>query len=73
VDACPLCGESLCAHGLCSNIGDPWTDGCKNSYDKDGYQCANCGEAAQQRQLEEYYGGSTPQTDRERMEIEERN
>lgn len=69
MNECELCGSSLCSHGLCTNTGDPWTDGCPNSRGKDGYTCQNCAEAAHERMLEDYYGGSTPQTDRERMEV----
>jgi hypothetical protein len=46
-----------------------WTDGCPNSRGKDGYQCQNCAESQHERWLEDYYGGSTPQTDKERMEV----
>ena len=69
MDECTLCGESLCTHSLCSNTGDPWTDGCPNSRGTDGYQCQNCAEAAHERMLEDYYGGSTPQNDNERLEV----
>jgi len=68
-EQCPICGESLCKHGLCSNTGSPWRDGCPNSYRTDGYQCQDCAEVAWQRQYEEYYGASTPQTDAEREEV----
>lgn len=68
---CELCGSSRCKHGLCTNTGSPWTDGCPNSYHQEGfdkgYQCENCAEAAQERQIEDFYGGSGPQTDRERQ------
>lgn len=71
VDAqeCSLCGESLCAHGLCTNTGDPWTNGCANSRGADGYCCQNCAEAAHEQMLSDYYGGNGPQTDREREEV----
>jgi len=58
-DECTICGESLCKHGLCSNTGDPWTDGCPGSRGKDGYQCDNCAEAAEQRFFEDYWGGDS--------------
>jgi ribosomal protein L32 len=66
---CELCGSSLCAHGLCRNTGDPWTDGCAKSRGSYGYQCQDCGEAQEQQRIADYYGGDTPQTDRERQEI----
>ena len=68
-DDCELCGASRCKHGLCSTTGDPWTDDCPNARGEDGYQCQNCAEAAHERMLEDYYGGSTPQTDAERLEV----
>lgn len=66
---CSLCGANLCAHGLCTNTGDPRTDGCTNSRGVDGYCCQNCAEAQHERWLSDYYGGDTPQTDREREEV----
>ena len=56
---CELCGASRCKHGLCSNTGDPWTDGCPNARGEDGYQCSSCGEAAHEQFLSDYYGGDS--------------
>jgi hypothetical protein len=67
---CPICEEELCKHGLCKDTGNPWTDGCPGSQGKDGYQCQDCAEAAEQRWIEDYYGGDGPMTDREREEVE---
>jgi hypothetical protein len=69
MEDCTLCGSSLCEHGLCRSTGDPWTDGCPKSYGPDGYQCQNCAEAQQEQMFADYYGGDTPQTDRERLEV----
>lgn len=69
-EGCEVCGAGfICEHGLCDNTGTPWTKGCKASYGPDGYQCQECAEAAHERMLSEYYGGDTPQTDREREEV----
>jgi hypothetical protein len=67
---CPLCGESLCAHGFCRNLGDAWQRGaCDNAFDADDNCCQECAEAQQQQWFEDYYGGNGPQTDREREEL----
>lgn len=59
VECCPVCEGDVCKHGLCKDTGDPWTDGCPGSRSADGYQCQNCGEAAEQQFLSDYYGGDS--------------
>ena len=65
---CELCGESFCKHGLCTNRG-----ACPNSRDKEGWDCQDCAEEAEQRAIEAYYGGDGPQTLREEMEVAARD
>ena len=48
---CIKCGEELCKYGQCHECGT----------------CDNHAEAAFERWLENYYGGDTPQTERERQ------
>jgi hypothetical protein len=50
---CPKCSEELCKYGKC-------------------HACDGCDTHAEQqydRWLEDYYGGDSPQTDRERLEV----
>lgn len=68
-DYCAICEGDVCKHGLCLDRGTPWSDGCPGSLGKDGYDCQNCAEAAYDLWLSDFYGGSTPQTDRERQEV----
>jgi hypothetical protein len=56
---CPVCGESLCKHGSCTDNCTPWKDGCPNA------NCQDCAEAAFERRLNDYYGSSIPQTEYE--------
>jgi len=57
IKECTLCGEELCRHGNCT------TARCVRG------ACAECAEARYERWLEDFYGGSAPQTDREREDV----
>lgn len=50
---CLKCGEFTCKHGKCECDG----------------QCNDCAERQEQEQIQDYYGGSGPMSDRERLEI----
>jgi hypothetical protein len=71
---CDGCGASEVKKGLHHSCEDnPYSPPCRSA-DCDRYECADCrlnrGEAAEQRWLSDYYGGSGPQTQEERYQAD---